>query len=202
MEDFNPTLEVLDFLKAMWGLKDGPRAFGMRRDQALIEYGAKHTAKDKHLWVKHRKVGNELKVVMEMTSHLDDIKGAGEEEERLRLAKILKRYFGDDLKVNLREFEFTGVKHVQNPDYSIYTHQEHYVQELSTIPIDDLRPDGEADVTESLQTSYMSLLGALMWLLVTRADISPYVSYMQRVAKQPKVKHILMWNPIQKTANY
>ena len=48
MEDFDPILEVLDFLKAMWGLKDGPRAFGMRRDQAMIEYGAKPTTKDKN----------------------------------------------------------------------------------------------------------------------------------------------------------
>ena len=35
-----------------------------------------------------------------------------------------------------------------------------------------------------------------MWLLVTRADISPYISYLQRVAKAPKYKHITMANRV------
>eukprot|EP00975_Prorocentrum_lima_P062469 12885824-Prorocentrum_lima.AAC.1 len=30
MEDYDSSLEILDLVKAMWGLKDAPRAFGMR----------------------------------------------------------------------------------------------------------------------------------------------------------------------------
>eukprot|EP00975_Prorocentrum_lima_P007921 1695909-Prorocentrum_lima.AAC.1 len=30
MADYGNTMEILDILKAMWGLKDAPRAFGMR----------------------------------------------------------------------------------------------------------------------------------------------------------------------------
>eukprot|EP00975_Prorocentrum_lima_P026957 5669632-Prorocentrum_lima.AAC.1 len=30
MEDYDGSLEILDLLKAMWGLKDAPRAFSMR----------------------------------------------------------------------------------------------------------------------------------------------------------------------------
>ena len=30
MEDYDNNLEILDLIKAMWGLKDAPRAFGMR----------------------------------------------------------------------------------------------------------------------------------------------------------------------------
>eukprot|EP00975_Prorocentrum_lima_P001652 354856-Prorocentrum_lima.AAC.1 len=29
MEDYDSSLEILDLLKAMWGLKDAPQAFGM-----------------------------------------------------------------------------------------------------------------------------------------------------------------------------
>eukprot|EP00975_Prorocentrum_lima_P052567 11017654-Prorocentrum_lima.AAC.1 len=29
MEDYDGSLEILDLLKAMWGLKDAPRAFSM-----------------------------------------------------------------------------------------------------------------------------------------------------------------------------
>eukprot|EP00975_Prorocentrum_lima_P016601 3520426-Prorocentrum_lima.AAC.1 len=37
MEDYGNSVEILDLLKAMWGLKDAPRAFGMRLSRSLQE---------------------------------------------------------------------------------------------------------------------------------------------------------------------
>ena len=195
LEDFDQSVELLDFIKSMWGLKDAPRAFGMRRDISLREFGSRPTTKDPQLWIKHPNGGSESTCLM--CTHIDDIKGAARDEDREQLISILKRDFGDDLKVKLKTFEFTGVHHIQDSDFTIWTHQDHYVAELSVIPLDDLDltvPDQEVG-TEYIQ-GFQSLLGALMWLLVTRADISPYVGYLQRNSQAPKVKHLQLINRV------
>ena len=200
MENFDPIKEVLHFVKAMWGLKDAPRAFGLRRDQTLRESGARPTCRDPQLWVKHAAVENKLHTVAMFSTHMDDITGGSATDERTHLEQLLKRDFGNDLKVNLETFEFTGVEHVQDPvTKSIWTHQEHYVQELSVIPLDDKdTTDGESKATETESEAFRSLLGALMWLLATRADISPYVGYLQRQAQAPKRQHLIMINKIRR----
>eukprot|EP00975_Prorocentrum_lima_P064621 12898645-Prorocentrum_lima.AAC.1 len=43
---------------------------------------------------------------------------------------------------------------------------------------------------------YRSLSGALAWLLMSRADISPFVGFMQRQAHKPKNKHIKYINRV------
>ena len=199
MEDFDPGTELLDFLKAMWGLKDAPRAFGLRRDQTLREFGARPTVRDPQLWIKVIDRNGVQVCVCELSTHLDDIKGGAEEAERKLLIDLLKRDFGDDLKINISVFEFTGVKHVQAEDYSIYTHQDHYVAELSIIPVVKHKgEDQEVDLTEDQQSAFESLLGALAWLLVTRADIAAHVGYLQRLARKAKLRHIHVINAVLK----
>eukprot|EP00975_Prorocentrum_lima_P041620 8744477-Prorocentrum_lima.AAC.1 len=43
------------FLKAMWGLKDAPRAFGMRLSRSLKEIGYHQWITDKQIWRKFKK---------------------------------------------------------------------------------------------------------------------------------------------------
>eukprot|EP00975_Prorocentrum_lima_P049324 10320086-Prorocentrum_lima.AAC.1 len=43
---------------------------------------------------------------------------------------------------------------------------------------------------------YRSLLGALTWLLMSRAEIAPFVGYMQRHEHQPKNKHLKFINRV------
>ena len=72
--------------------------------------------------------------------------------EREQLAIKLQEVFGKDLKSELRKFELIGAKHVQRPDYSTYCHQDHYVLELSVIPLDDvehLSDDAESPEPET-----------------------------------------------------
>ena len=196
LKDFDPVAEVLDFLKPMWGLKDAPRAFGLRRDKALRDYGARPTNRDKHFWVKTSPPPKPISVNA-MSTHIDDIKGSSTDEERTKLAVVLKRYFGNDLKESLQTFEFTGVKHKQSTDYSVECHQDHYVLELSIIPLDanSTTPD-DNDADEAETEAFNSLLGGLGWLLVTRADISPYVGFLQRLGRKPKRKHLKMINKV------
>eukprot|EP00975_Prorocentrum_lima_P026342 5536082-Prorocentrum_lima.AAC.1 len=46
------TREILNLLKAMWGLKDAPRAFGMRLSRFLKEIGYHQGVTDPHIWCK------------------------------------------------------------------------------------------------------------------------------------------------------
>jgi len=197
LHDFDPHTEILEFLKSIWGLKDAPRAFGMRRDQTLRSFGAQPTNRDPHLWVKRTRQGDSITIVCVFSTHLDDVKGGATDKERELLATVLRKVFGDDLKVEIGNLEFTGVKHSQAIDKSIHCHQDHYVQELSMIPLDNithLKDDEPAPQAET--EAFGSLLGGLGWLLVTRADICAFVTFLQRLARKPLIRHITMINKV------
>ena len=70
-------------------------------------------------------------VVCLITTHIDDIKGSGNKTTRTALLDALRRDYGEDVKIETGEFEHTDIKHIQSKDFSVYTHQNHYVTEIS-----------------------------------------------------------------------
>ena len=195
MADFNHVLEVLDFLKSMWGLNDAPRLFGITRDDSLTKAGLKKTSADSHFWCKHNSKGE---WELSLSTHIDDLKGCGSDKAREALRKQLALDFSDDLKEQIGEFEHIGIKHIQDPKtFAVYTHQNHYVEQLrpiNTTMID--KSDESVAITGVAYSLFRSLLGALQWLLQTRGDIVPYVGCLQRYAQVPTVKHVGMINRV------
>eukprot|EP00975_Prorocentrum_lima_P050464 10570162-Prorocentrum_lima.AAC.1 len=62
-----------------------------------------------------------------ISTHIDDIKGGATDAERDLLLTTLKKHYGDDAKVETRNFEHTGIKHEQDPlTGHVYTHHDHY----------------------------------------------------------------------------
>ena len=110
----------------------------------------------------------------------------------------MKKYFGDDLKSEYFKFEHTGVLHEQDEvTFEVYTHQDHYVQQLKQIEPSLYACKSESDPCEDvLLQLYQSLLGALAWLLQTRIDICTYVGYLQRHAHAPTVLHLKKANKL------
>eukprot|EP00975_Prorocentrum_lima_P045969 9614640-Prorocentrum_lima.AAC.1 len=47
-----------------------------------------------------------------------------------------------------------------------------------------------------MHTRYQSFLGALAWLLMSRASIAPFVGLMQRQAHKPQNKHLKFINRV------
>ena len=132
-----------------------------------------------------------------LTTHIDDLKGSSTESERTLLLNLLKKDYGSDVKCELGTFEHVGIKHEQKEDFSVWTHQDHYVKEISEMNIvtaDMTDPDTLLD--DNLKQTFWSLLGALSWLLQTRADLSPYIGHLQRVAKAPTCRHTLLANKV------
>lgn len=191
MEGFDPQKEVLNLVKPMWGLVDAPRAFQLELLKALAEEGLVATQFDAQCFIKPPTVKDNMVGIL-CTAHIDDIKGTGEQPLIDSLIACLKRYFGDDLKSTYYSFEHTGVMHEQDEkDFSVYTHQNHYVSQLKPIEPQLYSLKSDTDVCESvLLTLYQSLLGALAWLLQTRADICTYVGYLQRNAHAPTIYHV------------
>jgi hypothetical protein len=171
-------------------LKDAPRAWRIRLDRALRELGGKPLSTDTALYVWHDK---NAKLVLILSTHVDDKKGAGEPALKSVLKQGLEKLFGT-IKEQTGCFEHCGIMHEQT-ETGIKMHQSHYVKQLHVLDmsgIDVSRP-GQA-VTSAQHASYMSLLGGLSWLVQTRTDICVYVCALQRVAKAPNNEHYIRLN--------
>ena len=82
--------------------------------------------------------------------------------------------------------------HEQNPQtYEVWTHQQHYVPQVNEIPVDTkaLVPD-EHPADDDMKQLYMSLVGAMAWLIMTMPCICIYVAYLQRQTQAPNLGHI------------
>ena len=121
MVDFSCQVELLNYLKSIWGLKDAPRAFGMARDDSLLKAGFKRTTADRHVWANFCAVGKSVCVV---TTHVDDVKGRATKGARAELRKRVSHDFGGELNSQEREFERAGIQHSQNSDTrEVYVHE-------------------------------------------------------------------------------
>ena len=99
MEDYDNNFEILDLIKAIWGLKDAPRAFGMRLKVTLRECGYVQGIMDPQVWRKFKSeapgvysesvLGEHL--LSMLTTHIDDIKGSATEAECEFVLAALKK---------------------------------------------------------------------------------------------------------------
>ena len=112
-----------------------------------------------------------------LSTHVDDLKGAGRDQVIRRMLEILTKEFGT-LKVKYYKFEHTGVMHEQDEkSFEVRTHQDHYSVKLRPIAADSVQHLGDdAAVGEELQTQYWSLLGGVAWMGVVRAPTWPSTS--------------------------
>ena len=117
-----------------------------------------------------------------------------------RLEEMLKKLTEDfgELKVKWHKFECCGEQVEQDPvTMTIKTHQNHYVAALESIPLTHLpRADDDKDATDDMHGPFMSLLGAIGWTVIGRADHCVYVAALQRHAKKPKNKHLRALNTV------
>ena len=117
------------------------------------------------------------RLVLILSTHVDDFKGAGEAEYRQKLIDGLEKEFST-LKIKTGNFECVGVMHEQDPStFEVWSHQHHYVPQIKEIPVDAkaLVPD-EEPADEDLSQLFMSLVGALAWLILTMPSICIYVA--------------------------
>ena len=56
--------------------------------------------------------------------------------------------------------------------------------------------DLDKEVDTDTHAMYWSLLGGIAWLLQTRADICPFVGFLQRAAQKPLIRHVRLINRV------
>jgi hypothetical protein len=192
LENINFSTHVLGMKKAVYGLKDAPRAWRIKLDRTLRELGGHPLASDGALYVWHDTAG---KLQLIISTHVDDKKGAGEEKVRQKVKQGLEKAFGK-LKEQVKTFEHCGILHEQS-DGKIIQHQNHYVKQLNTVNLSEYKglEPGQL-LTEKQKHLYSSILGGLSWLIQTRADIAIYVCALQRAAKAPTVEHMKRLNQV------
>eukprot|EP00973_Karenia_brevis_P039003 5385281-Karenia_brevis.AAC.1 len=87
--------------------------------------------------------------------------------------------------------------HEQRDDFSIFTHQHHYVKELQTIDLSIYKgKPPQTQLDEHHSSLYSSLVGALAWLLQVYVEVAVYVHALQRHLKQPLLEHAARANRI------
>ena len=190
-------------LRCGFGLKYAPRLWNKVLKKVLQELGLTPLQSDAQLSVWHvTPTGTSpatagatssvaKRLVLIVSTHVDDLKGAGEDKYRRMLLAGLEKEFST-LKVKSGSFECVGVMHEQNPKtFEIWTHQQHYIPQIMEIPVDAkaLVPDEHA-CDEDLTQLFMSLVGALAWLTLTMPAISIYVAFLQRPCKAPVLGHV------------
>jgi hypothetical protein len=198
MDSYNPSLHVLRMKKPVYGLKDAPKAWRTKLDMVLKEGGGKPLHTDQSLYSWHNSSGS---LVLLLSTHVDDLKGCGEEAEVTKVLALLTKHFGK-LKTDRLKFEHCGVWHEQDlAAKAVYMHQAHYSAQLKLMEIVGLDPTKpEVALNEKQASEYMSLLGALGWLTQTRLDLSIYICALQRAAKSPRAEHAFRLNKVCKWA--
>ena len=215
-EGFDPNTEVLTMIKAIYGLKDAPRAWRKKLHEVLTSCGMYPTISDPQVYLAHEAVSRKAltdvpkdtlakvglsegtrrrKLKMILSTHVDDLKGGASKKNALALLNHLEASVGTCTQ-EWKTFTHTGIEHVQT-DAGINTHQTTYAQQLQLIDATSIKshPDEEL-VNETMHSLYMSLLGGLAWLVLTRVDLSVFVQALQRRAHAPRVCDIKRLNTV------
>ena len=184
---YNLAIHELELLKPVYGLKDAPRAWRRRLHTAMLAMKAEQLRTDRCIYV-FRRDGVLIGIC---SSHVDDLKIAGEPELVKGVLSELTKLFGR-LKVVEGSFEHCGIWHELQPDGSYHLHQNHFAQKMAAVDVSKVPRDKPTQLLDAeLASLYLSALGSLAWLVQTRQDVAVYIQALQRNAKKPTVAHLV-----------
>ena len=181
-ETFDPATETLTMIKPIYGLKDAPRAWRKKLHLILTEWGMKQLYADAQLYACH----NQMKLKCLLSTHVDDLKGGAKKETALELIAFVESRVGK-CKQQWQEFTHTGIEHRQT-EKGIYCHQTGYAATIKAISADLFTGKPEDELADKILAGlYISVLGGVAWMILTRADLAVYVQALQRRASNPRI---------------
>ena len=137
---------------------------------------------------------DDQELMLVASTHVDDLKLTGDQVWNTWLVTAIEEKVGTlTLQYAKDGFDHCGIYHKQLPDGTVTMDQNNYVKTLKPIPL----PKGvnlEAEASTHYQGAYLTLLGGLGWIILTRYDVSIFVCCLQRFGKSPKMKHLLNAN--------
>jgi hypothetical protein len=201
---------VLKLRRAIYGLRQSPRAWFLTLKQALNELGFEPTESDRCVF-RHKK---ETFII---TMHVDDLVLATDNEA---MRTDVLKYLSDKYKMKDmgRLHKYLGIRIKHQPDNTITFDQEQYIRELLTkhgmtecnqtvTPMDpNLRlskthsPDTPGGVSEMSSYPYREIVGALNYALTcTRPDIAFALISCARYVSNPGMTH---WHALKRILRY
>ena len=177
----------------MYGLKRALRAWYSRIDNYLLKDGFRRSNNEPTLYIKEDSHGN----ILILCLYVDDMIYTG-------------NMLLDEFKTTMtNEFEMTdlglmkyflGIEVKQSDDGIFISQQKYATDVLKTFKMENSKPidtpiefgtklskEDKGSVVNS--TLYKQLVGSLMYLTVTRPDISYVASYISRFSESPKDCH-------------
>jgi hypothetical protein len=137
---------------------------------------------DAQLYASH----NHKKLKCVLSTHVDDLKGGATKETALELIAFVESRVGK-CKQQWQEFTHTGIEHRQT-EKGIYCHQTGYAATIKTISADLITGKPEDELADTILAGlYISVLGGVAWMILTRADLAVYVQALQRRASNPRI---------------
>ena len=193
MASYNSITHVLRLLKPAYGLRDAPKAWRTRLDIALRALGGLPIPTDAALYV----FRDDGRLSLLLSCHVDDLKGAGTPKAFAALRDGLEKQFGK-LTIKQGEFEHCGIRYKQTPE-SVSMTQHHYADQLRLIDTSGMPMDKiDQKLDEHQLGLFMSLLGGLAWLNMTRCDCCVYTQALQRAVSVATLGHIKKLNMVVK----
>ena len=203
-QDCSESTEALEMLKGGFGLADAPNLFTNRVDQIFRQEGLRPILSDGKIYVRHNEQGQ---LILQVSAHMDDFKGTGERAQLEWLRNLLRRHFGENVKMTIEDtFIHTCIRHTvvrekatasdgSTQQFKIVLDQNDYAAALKPVEHHSMASlKDDVNLTGLLFSCYLTLLGALAWLMQTRIDVAVYVAYLQRYCKQPTARHLRMMN--------
>ena len=121
-----------------------------------------------------------------MSVHVDDINGIATKE----VAESLLKHFNDQVgqgKADYNSSLHAGIQHEHSAG-QVFTHQYVYIDSITPIEPSLLTGKGDEALCDSkMHEAYRSVLGAVAWTVLTRAELAVYVQALQRRAHAPRI---------------
>ena len=197
------TQEVCKLRKAIYGLKQSPRAWYQKLSNCLLEKGFVKSEADHTLFTQKNKEG-----LVAVLIYVDDIIITGDDVEGIRRTKEgLRSSF--DIK-DLGELKyFLGIEMTREPK-GMFISQRKYVMDLlketgklgskpAKTPIEEGYQDDSKEEMWPDVKQYQRLVGKLIYLTITRPDICFAVNRVSQHMQTPKTHH---WSMVERILRY
>ena len=181
---------VLELLKAMYGLGDAPLSWQL----CLLEFlcddlkGKSSTFDECFITWFGPCTANHFNVQGLATAHVDD-NNLGSDEAWLRRIELeFRKKFGD-VKSKKLPYDHCGTRYDPLNDDGVKMSQDEFCQRLQQTSIDKRRRDDES-LTPAETTTFRSLLGAMLWLCLTRLDLIADIVLAQQDISRVTIGHL------------
>ena len=186
---FDARREVLHCLKPGTGCRDAPKCFSLKLRKATSEYGFVCSSVDQELELLFK----DGSLVMMVLKHVDDLKMAGPRSEIEKFVEFLSGVFGK-LDIDFHKFTFCGVQHEQLEDGSISLDQTKFLAACKPMSVPSKAPTEV--LPEDVRRHFLSLLMTIAYALLTRPDLSVFVSALQRESHRAQYVHVKRINTL------